>query len=89
MKEDQKEDPSVEVSQWLKEVGRRRWSSSRAEEGECNVPIKPEAVRRGTPVLRRSLLLAVLLVVALNYVYADTNVEILSLRSLLVFVFPG
>jgi hypothetical protein len=35
---------------------------------------------------RLALLLALLLVAALQYLYADTNVEILSLRSLLVFV---
>lgn len=87
--EDQKVDPSVEVSQWLREVGRRRWPSTRPQDVECNVPTPPEAVRRDTPVLRRTLLLALLLVVALHYVYADTAVRILSLRSLVVFAVPG
>lgn len=89
MEEDHKDDPSVEVSQWLREVGRRRWLPSRVQDSECNAPTKPEVVRRDTPVLRRSLLLALALVLALHYVYADTTVEILSLRSILVFVFPG
>jgi hypothetical protein len=89
MEEDQQADPSEEVSQWLREVGRRRWSSSRTHDAETDVPPQPSPVRRDTPLLRRTLLLALLLVVGLHYVYTYTELEILSLHSLLVFVFPS
>jgi hypothetical protein len=85
MEEDRQVDPSVEVFQWLREVGRRRWPSTRKQDAEADVPTPPS---RDTPVLRRTLLLALLLILALHYIYADTTVEILSIRSLLVFVFP-
>ena len=53
------------------------------------MPPQPARVRRDTSVLRRTLLLALLLVAALHYVYTDATLEILSIRSLLVFVFPS
>lgn len=89
MEEDQQVDPSVDVSQWLREVGRRRWPSGRTQDAGADVPPQPARVRRDTSVLRRTLLLALLLVAALHYVYTDATLEILSIRSLLVFVFPS
>lgn len=86
MDEDQKADPSVDVSQWLKEVGRRRWPCPQARESAAVVASAP---RRTDRPLRRTLLLALLLVASLQYLYASTTVEILSLPSLLVFVFTG
>jgi hypothetical protein len=88
MQEDQQIDPSVEVSQWLQEVGRRKWPHSQPTE----VQPAPQVAARptgGTSVLRGILLLALLLVVSLQYIYAFTAVEILSLPSLLVFVFTS
>lgn len=93
MEEDQKVDPSVEVSQWLQEVGRRKWPHPQPK--EVQPPEVAPAAQIGSrapsdpPVLRRTLLLALLLVASLQYVYAFTTVEILSLPALLVFVFTG
>lgn len=88
MDEDQKVDPSVEVSQWLQEVGRREWPHSQPAGVQ---PALEVAFRQTghTPALRRTLLLALLLVASLQYVYTFTTVEILSLPSLLVFVFTS
>jgi hypothetical protein len=88
MQEDQKVDPSVDVSQWLQEVGRRKWPHSQPTEVQpaLEVAARPTS---STSVLRRALLLALLLVVSLQYIYAFTAVEILSLPSLLVFVFTS
>lgn len=84
-KPDQEVDPSVEVSQWLKDVGRRRWAPRVAAVDPVAVP----TLEKSGGTLRRSLLLALLLVVSLQYLYAFTTVEILSLPSLLVFVLAG
>ena len=84
-KPDQEVDPSVEVSQWLKDVGRRRWAPRVATVD----PVAAPAPEGSGGTLRRSLLLALLLVVSLQYLYAFTTVEILSLPSLLVFVLAG
>ena len=86
--EAQKVDPSVEVSQWLQEVGRRKWPRPQPTEVEPALEVGPRPPK-STPVIRRTLLLALLLVVSLQYVYTFTTVEILSLPSLLVFVFTG
>lgn len=87
MHEDQKVDPSVEVSQWLQEVGRRKWPHPQPT--ELQPALQAARPTSSTSVLRRTLLLALLLVVSLQYVYAFTTVEILSLPALLVFVFTG
>lgn len=87
MEEDQKVDPSVEVSRWLQEVGRRKWRY--AQPAEAHAPEVAPRRTGHTPSFRRALLLALLLVVSLQYVYASTTVEILSLPSLLVFVFAS
>jgi hypothetical protein len=73
-------DPSEEVSQWLQEVGRRKWP------GTCAAAIAACQPATSASPPRLALLLALFLVAALQYLYADTSVEILSLRSLLVFV---
>jgi hypothetical protein len=87
-KSDQEADPSVEVSRWLQDVGRRKWNrSQRVGPDESVVAQAPRT--SSTPLVRRTLLLALLLVASLQYVYAFTTVEILSLPSLLVFVFTG
>lgn len=83
-------DPSVEVARWLREVGRRRWSRARTSTEPCAVTERGARPRERTePSVRRALLLGLLAVLLLHYVYADTAVEILSLPSLLVFVFAG
>ena len=85
MEEDQKVDPSVEVSQWLQEVGRRKWPHTQPTEIQSALEVAPRPTSN-TPAIRRILLLALLLVASLQYVYAFTNVEILTLPSLVVFV---
>ena len=87
-KPDQEVDPSVEVSQWLQDVGRRKWSCSEQVSKE-ELVLAPTAKQGRASVVRRTLLLALLLVASLQYVYTLTTVEILSLPSLLVFVFTG
>lgn len=86
--DDSKVDPSEEVSQWLREVGRRRWPRSARPGIGAEVPTPPRKADGG-PVLRRTLLLILLLIVSLHYIYADTTLKILSLPELLVFVFTG
>jgi hypothetical protein len=86
MDEADKVDPSVEVSRWLKEVGRRRSPSARPADQQ---PTPQVAARPRSGTLRRTLLLALLLVVSLQYLYASTTVEILSLPSIVVFIFAG
>ncbi len=88
MEEDQKVDPSVEVSQWLQEVGRRKWPHSQPADVQPAPEVAPHQTSH-TPAFRRTLLLALLLVASLQYVYTFTTVEILSLPSLLVFVFTS
>jgi hypothetical protein len=83
--EEDKPDPSVEVSQWLREVGARRWPRPQpVRDSEVVEPPRPSS-----PVLRRTLLLGLLLVACLQYVYASTTAEILSLPSLIVFIFTS
>lgn len=84
-------DPSEDVAQWLKEVGQRKWPSPQPSSAECNAPprMEGESASKGAPVVRRTLLLALLLVASLQYVYTNTTLEILSLPALLVFVFTG
>ena len=82
-------DPSEDVAQWLKEVGQRKWPSPQPSSADCNAPPPTESPSKGAPIVRRTLLLALLLVLSLHYVYANTTLEILSLPSLLVFVFTG
>lgn len=81
-------DPSVEVSQWLREVGARRWRHAQPAAAP-EPPVIEQRPRREPALLRRALLLGLLLVASLQYVYTSTTVEILSLPSLLVFVFAG
>lgn len=82
-------DPSEDVARWLKEVGQRKWPSAQPLSAECNVPPGTSRTSKGAPVLRRTLLLTLLLIASLQYVYASTTLEILSLPALLVFVFAG
>lgn len=89
MKDNITTDPSEDVVQWLKEVGQRKWPIPQPSSAGCNAPSRAESPSKAAPVVRRTLLLALLLVVSLQYVYANTTLEILSLPSLLVFVFTG
>ena len=86
MEEDQKVDPSVEIAQWLQEVGRRKWPHSQPAEVQPALEAVPRPTSN-TPAIRRTLLLALLLLASLQYLYTSTTLEILSLPSLVVFVF--
>ena len=85
-------DPSEEVARWLLESGRRRSTcrKSNADPAASTVvlPVLPavQAVVRRVPRWQRLSLIAVLMLAYLQYFYADTFLEILTLRSVIVFV---
>ena len=85
-----------QLARWLQEAGRRR-TVRRAEAcGPRETTSRPSvSVGGGDPGLRRPrfhrelLLLALAAVAFLPYLFADVQVRIYSLRSLIVFIFPG
>ena len=78
------EDVSVELARWLQEAGRRR------HKRRIELPVAPSRPKAPVASAWRSavLLLAGAAAVA-QYCYADTMLGILSVRSVLVFVFTG
>jgi len=79
------EDHSVALAQWLQEVGRRR---ARYRRRATYLAPRP-GPRREACHLRSALLLLAASAAVAQYCYADTMLGILSIRSVLVFVFTG
>lgn len=83
------EDPDTsgdDLARWLEEAGRRRAArQAAAPEPPAPPPAKP---RRRPRFLRELLLLALAAVAFLPYFFADVQLKIYSLHSLIVFVFP-
>ena len=78
------EDVSVELARWLQETGRRRYKP--------RVPVadaRPCPQTPGASPLRATVLLLAGAAAVAQYCYADTMLGILSIRSVLVFVFTG
>lgn len=80
------EDPSVELARWLQEAARRRPPPRPAE-----APIAEAHRSAGSESSwpRHFLLLAAGAAAVIQYCYADTMLQILLLRSVIVFVFTG
>lgn len=86
------DDTSVELTRWLQEAGRRRYRAG--PRTACEIYVVPQrAERPGIRFDRIFFKNAVLLVsgaaAAIQYAYADTMLQILSLHSVIVFLFTG
>lgn len=79
------EDASVDLVQWLQEAGRRRWRPRR----DGIAPTPPGARRFDPSLLRSAGLLLAGAGAVLQYCYTDTMLQILLIRSVIVFVFSG
>lgn len=76
-------EPESELARWLVEVGRRKRGGRRLPE-----PV-PLAAGPKTLSMHRVALIATMAAALLQYVYLDVQLEIASLRSVIVFVFTG
>jgi hypothetical protein len=75
-----------ELARWLQEVGRRR--AARRPSGENGASPAEAAPKKPLPRFLRVLLLAAAAALAfMPYLYADVQLKIYSLRSLIVFIF--
>jgi len=74
--------PDVALATWLSEVGRRRAPAAQPPV-EAQATLPPAAADH--PAARRLVLLSVLLLSALQYVYAATMLTIVSLPALVFF----
>jgi hypothetical protein len=80
-----------ELARWLQEAGRRKWPRSPVDRevvqtcvsSPADAPLAPQATGYGTA------LLGLLALAYLEYFYADALLQIVTLRSLIVFVLPG
>jgi hypothetical protein len=89
-----KGEDSEELASWLKESGARR-GVAKPPAGVASIPIAaapaasfPASPTR--PLWQRALLLGILLFASLQYVYADTMLQIALLPTVIVFVqVPG
>jgi hypothetical protein len=81
-------DYDEELARWLAESGRRRALSMKDVENELSAPVATAATRASSGegvVVRRLVLLGVLALSALQYVFADTQLRIAQLPTLIVF----
>jgi hypothetical protein len=75
-----------ELARWLQEVGRRR--AARRPSAENGASPAEAAPKKPLPRFLRVLLLAAAAALAfMPYLYADVQLKIYSLRSLIVFIF--